>query len=465
MTADARRVAPTPAAPAAGRFPVTVKQERHLRRNGEGVAFGMENPYIALRLSGSLDVAALQTACGALVRRHDALRTRFAWTGAGFEQWTAPTAPGALELVADADGRPPSCEDVARRLLFERVHTPLDLARGPVVRGSLVRLSGDVALLALAFSHAICDGWSLELALRELGAHYAAARGGRPLAPLAAPSWRAWAESERPYVEGAAGRADMEFWRRELAGTWPAPEVVLPAAVLADCEAPPGRPHAVRRVFGDAEAARLERFAARHRVTPFMVAVAAVKRRLAELTEDSDVLVAAPFAGRDVAATHGLVGCLANVVVLRSAVARGAPLGATAATVRDTVLRVYGHQRLPFSLIVDELAPQLNARPPRPPWVFVYYEDDRALLGAFEGLDSELVELEPLDRWTQPAICFFWNRRPDGLALELRHQTHVLPPACAEALVAAIAEDVAEALDPAHASNASVAARTAVSAS
>ncbi|HVO53071.1 MAG TPA: condensation domain-containing protein [Solirubrobacterales bacterium] len=446
MTVDGERA---PSAPAAGRFPVTVKQERHLRRDGEGVAFGMENPYMVLRLGGALDLAALQTAGDELVRRHDALRTRFAWTGTRFEQWTAPAAPAALELVTDADGRPPSSEEAARQLLFERVSAPLDLARGPVMRALLAPLPGDVALLALVFSHAICDGWSLELALRELGARYAAARGGRPLAPLpAAPRWRDWAESELPYVEGAAGRADMEFWRSEFAGTWPAPEVVLPAAVLADREAPPGRPHAVRRFFGEAEAARLEDFAASHRVTPFMVVTAAVKRRLAELMEGSDVLVASPFAGRDAADTHGLLGCLANVVVLRSAVTRGEPLAASAATVRDTVLRVYGHQRLPFSLIVDELAPELNARPPRPPWVFVYYEDDRTLLGAFEGLDSELVELEPLDQWTLPAICFFWNRRPDGLALELRHQTHVLPPACAEALVEAVAEDFAEALTP-----------------
>src|SRR5262245_18620025 len=47
----------------------------------------------ALRLSGRLDLAALQAALNRIVERHEALRTRFAWTDDGAVQVIDAAAP------------------------------------------------------------------------------------------------------------------------------------------------------------------------------------------------------------------------------------------------------------------------------------------------------------------------------------------------------------------------------------
>src|SRR6185436_2814465 len=103
------------------------------------------------------DVAALERALAAVLRRHEILRARFVRTDERVEQHTLPTP--ALELAPIDLGALPSSQRYARALALarEEFRRPLDLERGPPLRARLWRLSGEEHVFLLTLHHLACD--------------------------------------------------------------------------------------------------------------------------------------------------------------------------------------------------------------------------------------------------------------------------------------------------------------------
>src|SRR5690606_7465672 len=57
------------------------------------------------------------------------------------------------------------------------VESPFDLERGPLLRTELVCLSDEHHVLLLHAHHMVCDGWSWNVIVHELGALYSSGRG------------------------------------------------------------------------------------------------------------------------------------------------------------------------------------------------------------------------------------------------------------------------------------------------
>ncbi|HLL47223.1 MAG TPA: condensation domain-containing protein, partial [Longimicrobiaceae bacterium] len=126
----------------------------------------------ALRLTGTLAVAALQAGLDELVRRHEALRTTFAEHGGAPVQVVHPPAPVPLPVV-DLRGAPHPEADAVRLAAGEALR-PFDLARGPLLRCTLLRLADDDHVLLFTLHHVVSDGWSMQVLTREVSAFYAA---------------------------------------------------------------------------------------------------------------------------------------------------------------------------------------------------------------------------------------------------------------------------------------------------
>ena len=178
----------------------------------------------AFRVRGTLDVAALESALGALVERHAVLRTRIEAGAAGVAQRVAPTQPVRLEQVASTDAAS------LHAALREHARRPFDLAHDQLLRALLVRTGADEAVLQLVVHHVTSDGWSRNVTLRDLCALYAACRRGEhatlePL-PIEYADFAAWqrADGERAAAE------DLRWWRAALEG---APAQLDLAAALA----------------------------------------------------------------------------------------------------------------------------------------------------------------------------------------------------------------------------------------
>ena len=308
----------------------------------------------AFRLRGPLDTAALRAAFDEIARRHEILRTVFpAVDGAGVQRVLEP-APVAFDVVDLAAVAPEVRADAVRRHVQANAATGFDLACERPLRATLLRSGADEHVLLIALHHIVTDGWSSGVLLRELDALYGACTQGlpSPLAelPVQYADYAAWA---RARVDGGAIDAQVDYWRRRLAG--------LPVRLDLPFDRPPPalqtwRGGTVGFSLPPRSAEALRQLCRENGATLFMGALAAFGVLLARFTGEMDFAVGTPSANRGQRDVEDLIGFLANVLVMRMDLAGEPDFHAVLERVRHTALDAYDHADVPFERLVEALA-------------------------------------------------------------------------------------------------------------
>src|ERR671930_241452 len=174
------------------------------------------------RLTGPVDVAALERAFGDVVRRHEILRTVFAVDDTGPVQKVLPQGQARL-AVEDLRSLPQDRRQAeGLRRAEETIRAPYDIERGPLVRLQLVRLADEDHLLVLGLHHTCADGWSRPIFWRDLAAYYNAHVSGRPAdlaeLPLQFGDFAAW---QRRLIESPEFQPHLDYWVERLRGLQP----------------------------------------------------------------------------------------------------------------------------------------------------------------------------------------------------------------------------------------------------
>ena len=182
---------------------------------------------LILELAGPLAHERLERALAMLVERHAVLRTTLQVLDGDVVQ-VVGAAPPPVPMLDLSRLTPGEREEAVRRQTTEQARRPFDLAQGPLVRPCLLRLAPDAHLLTVTAHHAVLDGWSIAIFVRELAETYAALTEARPLALPALPiQYADFAEWQRAWLTDGALAPQLAYWRRQLAG---APELLdLPA--------------------------------------------------------------------------------------------------------------------------------------------------------------------------------------------------------------------------------------------
>ncbi|HSN85376.1 MAG TPA: condensation domain-containing protein, partial [Thermoanaerobaculia bacterium] len=171
----------------------------------------------AVRLSGRLNVPALEESLREVVRRHEALRTTFGLQNG--EPVQLVSSEVRLDLpVLDLRGSGAAGE--AARLAAEEARRPFDLSRGPLLRTLLLRLAEHEHSLVLTLHHTVSDGWSLGVLVHEVAALYEAFSLGRPSPlpelPIQYADFTLWQRDQ--LAEGEALEPLLAWWREHLQG-------------------------------------------------------------------------------------------------------------------------------------------------------------------------------------------------------------------------------------------------------
>ncbi|HEX2093128.1 MAG TPA: amino acid adenylation domain-containing protein, partial [Longimicrobiaceae bacterium] len=311
------------------------------------------------RLSGRLDPGALERAMGALVARHESLRTVFRSVAGGAVQVVLPAGAGHLPLIDLAGLASEARERAVVRLAEETARRPFDLERGPLLRLALVRLSDEEHVVLHCMHHVISDGWSMGVLFRDLFALYEAFASGTvrtasPLPPLPV-QYVDYAVWQRGWLTGEALRRQLDWWRGRLGGAPPLLE--LPT----DRPRPPvasGRGAAVRFDLPVETTRALRSLARREGATLYMVLRAASDLLLSRWSGQEDLVVGSPIANRTRVELDGLIGFFVNTLALRTDLSGDPSFSELLGRVRETALGAYAHQDLPFERLVEEIAPE-----------------------------------------------------------------------------------------------------------
>ena len=308
-----------------------------------------------LAFEGRLDVAALERSLADIVRRHDTLRTTVV---AGADAPRPVIAPaGSFRMsVVDLTHVPPAAVDAeVARLAGEETLRPFDLARGPLFRASLLKISPERHVLFATAHHIVCDGLSVKVLLGELSALYAAFAQGRP-SPLDELPTQYFdvVATEAGHLASETVQDGLAYWSRTLAGApaW----IDLPV----DRPRPAVQTFHGAREFGRISAAATEglrRLAKGSGATLFMTLLAAYYTLLFRYTDRTDIVVGSPVAGRVGPDTERMIGCFVNMLPLRCDLSGDPAFSELIRRVRDVALGAYRHETVPFDRLVEELKP------------------------------------------------------------------------------------------------------------
>ncbi|MBI0319576.1 AMP-binding protein, partial [Streptomyces javensis] len=338
-------------------LPLSFEQQRmwflnQLEGAGEGAAYNLP---LALRMSGELDLAALEAALGDVADRHESLRTIY------------PASDGVprQQVLEAAAGRPPlvvvdTTEDEIDDALTAHVSRGFDVSVDLPWRIRLLRTGPTDYILLIVAHHIAVDGWSMGVLAQDLETAYTARHQGRlpgwePL-PVQYADYALWQREvlgdlgdPRSVISG-----QLDHWRRTLAG---APE---------ELDLPTDRPRPATPTFhgrtlpvevGAETHARLVELARRGRATMFMVVHAALGVLLSRMGAGTDIPIGTATAGRGDAALDGLAGFFVNTLVLRTDLTADPGFDELLARVRETDLAAYAHQDVPFERLVEDLNP------------------------------------------------------------------------------------------------------------
>jgi amino acid adenylation domain-containing protein len=376
---------------------------------------------VVLRLTGPLDTAALRQALAGLLTRHEALRTRLrAGDGGQPVQVIDPPAPVPLAQASLPGGGPGKQRQRLRALIERAAMEPFDLAKGPLLRVTLLRLAGAEHVLLLVVHHTVFDGWSARVLLAELAALYRAAVTGKPpgLAelPVQFADYALW---ERERLRGPALAGLVEYWRAALAGQEtvefptdrPRPAVAESAGGLAEHQTSP------------ALLAGLRELSRREGTTLFVTLLAALLALLHRWTGQTDLTVGTFSANRGRAELAPLIGFLVTTLPVRADVSGDPSFRELLARVKAAAVGAFAHQDLPFGKLVEALGGARDAsRAPVFQIALSFAERDDAPVAA-AGVEFAPAGLVAGINAAKFDLDFLAEARPGGLWFECSYAT------------------------------------------
>nr|WP_245551191.1 non-ribosomal peptide synthetase [Nocardia paucivorans] len=344
-------------------IPLSLAQQRMWflnRFEPDSAAFNIP---VMLRLSGRLNVTALQAALQDVVARHEVLRTVYPETAGEPHQLVLDDTPTPVEPVSvPVDAVPDTIGEFVRRGFDVTTQVPMRV--GLFCIDSATDTPTGEFLLVLVVHHIAGDGQSMAPLARDVMAAYAARVTGT------APRWEPLPVQYADFAlwqRQVLGDADdptslmatqLEYWRSTLRG----------APALLDLPTDRPRP-AVASLSGGRVPiqiaphlhARLTELARSRGSSLFMVLHAALATLLGRLSNSEDVVIGTPIAGRGEPGLDDLVGMFVNTLVLRTRIDPAEPFTTLLTRTRETDLQAFEHADVPFERVVEELNPERSA--------------------------------------------------------------------------------------------------------
>ncbi|WP_288048804.1 non-ribosomal peptide synthetase, partial [Nocardia sp.] len=335
--------------------PLSLAQQRMWFLNRFDTESAVNNIPVAIRLSGELDVAALQVAVIDVIDRHESLRTVF-----------PETASGPVQVVLDAAQIVPDLTPyrVTENTLFDHLidlaSMAFDVTSEVPLHARLFEISETEYVLGMVMHHISADGWSMGPLARDVMVAYAARTLWEP------PAWTAL----------PVQYADYSLWQREVLGSETDPQSLISNQIaywtreLADLPdelvLPSDRPRPAVATYrggtypfvisGQTQHALAE-LGRRYNASPFMVMHSALAILLSRLSGSDDIAIGTPVAGRGEAALDDLIGMFVNTLVLRTDVDGTASFADLLATAREKDLHAFANADVPFERLVEVLNP------------------------------------------------------------------------------------------------------------
>ncbi len=313
------------------------------------------NVMYAAHIRSDVNEPLLTSAFKVLLQRHEVLRTTYGTKEGLPTQFVHQRQRFDLNLV---DATSWSQEKLDEAIQSEADQS-FDLEKGPVIRVSLFRRSGNQHALQFTAHHIAMDFWSFDLLFDELEAVYGQlVEGETPDSKPAKYRYIDYVKWQSKMLDSSAGEELVSYWENELSGNLP------------NLDLPTDRPRPSVQSFNGSSyhfelsenlAIGLESLSKSEGATMYATLLAGFQLLLYRLSNQTDILVGSPTAGRNRAEFEELIGYFLNPVVLRARMAPEKTFRQLLSEVRQTVIGGISQQDCPFPTVVERLQPPRDA--------------------------------------------------------------------------------------------------------
>ncbi|MDM8560644.1 amino acid adenylation domain-containing protein [Candidatus Parabeggiatoa sp. HSG14] len=376
------------------------------------------NVPLYLWLEGQLDREAFEKTLALLIQRHESLRTTFITIDGQPLQKIHDNIDFKVRLKDLTTQE--NAETVAQQLIYEEALKPFDLEKGPLLKVSLLKLSEKNHVMLFTMHHIISDGWSINVIMGEFTQFYEAFhhRKAVSLPPLRI-QYRDYAYWQNQQLESENLVSHRDYWHKKLAGD------------ISVLNLSTDFPRPSLQTFNGNDLAfvllaeqknSLLTFCRQQNVSLFMILVAVVKVLLYRYTDQEDIIIGSPIAGRNHADLEEQIGFYVSTLVLRDQINGEQSFETFLQQVKQTAVAAYDHQIYPFDRLVNEL--NLHRDMSRSPLFDVMVSLQNAsgeLERSVEGLLMRPVILE--SKASKLDITFHFKENEKGLFFSIEYNT------------------------------------------
>nr|WP_303047190.1 non-ribosomal peptide synthetase [Bacillus pseudomycoides] len=323
-------------------YPVSSSQRRMFAVNQlEGRESGVHyNMPAIIEIEGNLNVDQLASALKSLISRHESLRTSFHLNKQELTQKVHSEVKWSMDFMHADEGEMPE--------LIRSFIQPFDLSCAPLFRASLVKLKDNRFILMLDMHHIISDGISVAVLLEDFSLLYQ----GEVL-PEIAVQYKDYVGWQREIAQQEHLKKQKSYWLERLSGELPVLEL------STDYKRPKVQNFEGKTLNFEVSAGELAKlkdaFSNDDGTTLYMILLAAYHVLLSKYTNQDDILIGTPIAGRPHAELEPVVGMFVNSLVIRNKSAGNKSFQEFLSQVKREVLNAFENADMPIEELIEQL--------------------------------------------------------------------------------------------------------------
>lgn len=350
------------------------------------------NIMYAVRLKPNIDTAILEQAFTKTIARHPSLRSTYKTEDGQPVQQVSQDLPVQFKVTQTSD----LSQDYLDNWLAENADRPFKLEQGDLIRAHVLNRSDQTDsiekkefILLLVAHHIAIDFWSLDILIDDLCLLYQSIEQGTSISlPPLTVQYQDYVRQEQSKLASPELDRQWDYWQQKLAGELPV--LNLPT----DKPRPPVQTYnGVSQYFtlNEELSQGIRELAKKTGTTPYAIVLAAFQVLLLRYTNQSELLIGCPMAGRIDPELEKIVGYFVNPVVLRANIAGNPTFEELITKTRQTLFEALDYQELPFPLLVKKLQPERD--PSRSPLFQAALVWDRSRQGEDNSAEATRNEL------------------------------------------------------------------------
>ncbi|MDP1815336.1 MAG: LLM class flavin-dependent oxidoreductase, partial [Leadbetterella sp.] len=335
-------------------YPISDAQRRlWVLSQFEGVSVSYNIPS-SIHLNQNINIEYFRRTLDSVIQRHEILRTVFKEDETGeVRQWVLKKEDLGFEIDYRDFRKEKDKEEKVKNYIAEDSVNAFDLANGPLLRASLIRVEENEYVFYYNMHHIICDGWSMEVMRKDVFSYYDAYESNTEseLKPLRI-HYKDYSTWQLSQIQEESFKAHREHWLSSLKGELP----------LLNLPSKRQRPRlktnnglCLSTYIDRATSGKLKKYSLENGGSLFMGLLAVWNILMYHYTEQKDIIIGSPIAGRENADLEDQIGCYINTLALRNEIKPDESFDSLFRRLKDNTLKSYNHQIYPFDRLVEEL--------------------------------------------------------------------------------------------------------------